>query len=449
MNIDRRRLLAGIAALAAVRPLAAVAKSAPPSISLAASDFGMVANGNADLSAALQRAVDAAAARGVPLLLTGGTYRASNIRLSGGTTIEGVAGATVIVAIGDAPIFHAEGQSGIAIKLLTLDGSGGGPTDDRAGLIALSHCDDLRLDGVAFTDGPGNGLFLDGCSGSVDGCSFSRHASAAIFAINSHELSLTRNTVSDCGNAGILVWRDEAGADGTIVSGNHISRILARSGGSGQNGNGINVFRADNVVVAENVIDACDFSAIRANTTRNAVIRGNACTNLKEVAIYSEFAFSGSVIDGNVVDGASGGISITNFDQGGQLAVCTGNIVRNILPRSPTNPDATPFGIYAEADTAITGNAVSNVPGFGIGAGTGRFLRNVVIADNVISAADTGIGVSVAEGAGSVRIAGNMISGARVNGIAGLKWDQVASGDLAADAARYPNVSIEGNVVGA
>ncbi len=254
--------------------------------------------------------------------------------------------------------------------------------------------------------------------------------------------------MTNCGNGGILVWQDQNGPDGTIVTGNHIARIAADDGGTGENGNGINIFRADNVIVADNVISDCAFSAVRANSTRNVAIRGNNCRNLNEVAIYSEFAFSGSVIANNVVDGAAAGIQITNLDQGGQLAVCSGNVVRNIVLNSASSPDGVRYGIYAEAQTAVTGNTVATVAGVGIAAGNGKFLDNVLIADNVISASDTGIGVSVADGAGKVRIAGNMISGAKVHGIVGMRWTDIASPDLVADAAQFPNVSIEGNVVG-
>ena len=71
----------------------------------------------------------------------------------------------------------------------------------------------------------------------------------------------------------------------------------------------------------------------------------------------------------------------------------------------------------------------------------------MLIADNVLTDTETAIGVSVADGAGAVRIAGNMISGAHAHAIAGMKWNDVASGDLVADAAQFPNVSVEGNVV--
>lgn len=40
-----------------------------------------------------------------------------------------------------------------------------------------------------------------------------------------------------------------------------------------------------------------------------------------------------------------------------------------------------------------------------------------------------------------------MISGSSVAALAGMAWDRVASADLAAEAGRFPNVSLSGNVV--
>jgi uncharacterized secreted repeat protein (TIGR03808 family) len=154
------------------------------------------------------------------------------------------------------------------------------------------------------------------------------------------------------------------------------------------------------------------------------------------------------VIADNVVDGAATGISITNLDQGGHLATCTGNIVRNIAAKSANNPDTRPVGIYAEADTVISGNTVETVPGYGIVAGYGPFVRNVIVSGNVITGAQTGIGVSVVQeqSPGPVRVSGNIISGAAM-GIVGMEWEKVVSPDLAGDAGRYPNVVVADNTV--
>ena len=70
----------------------------------------------------------------------------------------------------------------------------------------------------------------------------------------------------------------------------------------------------------------------------------------------------------------------------------------------------------------------------------------MVIADNVLSAVNTGIGVSVADNAGAVAISGNSIA-AIDHGIVGMEWETVVSDDLLRDAAKYPHVSLMGNRV--
>ena len=159
----------------------------------------------------------------------------------------------------------------------------------------------------------------------------------------------------------------------------------------------------------------CAFSAIRANSASNLQIAGNTCSRSGETALYAEFAFEGAVINGNIVDGAANGISIVNFDKGGRMAVCSGNIVRNLSTEGPYPADAPGFGvgITVEADTAVTGNVVENAPLYGMKIGWGPYMRNVVATGNVIRKAGTGIAVTVVEGAGSAVISDNVISETR------------------------------------
>ena len=141
------------------------------------------------------------------------------------------------------------------------------------------------------------------------------------------------------------------------------------------------------------------------------------------------------------------GISITNFNEGGRLATCTSNIVRNLLNGSTTNPDLeTPYGIAAEADAIISGNVIENVAGSGIQAGWGPYLRDVTINDNLIRDVDIGVSVSVAPEAGAAIVAGNMISGARRHTIVGAQWSDIVAQDLAATS-EYPQVTVRDNVV--
>jgi uncharacterized secreted repeat protein (TIGR03808 family) len=205
------------------------------------------------------------------------------------------------------------------------------------------------------------------------------------------------------------------------------------------------------VIVRGNRIRNCDYSAVRGNSASNIQIVGNSVTDVREVALYSEFAFEGAVIAQNLVDGAETGVSVANFMQGGRLAVVQGNILRNLQPRDPSPPagDLRGTGIYVEADTTVTGNVVENARDIGIIAGWGNFMRDVAITGNVVRQAGIGVGVSVVSGAGSALISSNVITGFRRGAILGMDHARPVTGDLARDGAQpHANLSIAGNRVG-
>ena len=166
------------------------------------------------------------------------------------------------------------------------------------------------------------------------------------------------------------------------------------------------------------------------------------------MAIYVEFGFQGAVVEGNLVDGAAMGISITNFDQGGRLAACNGNVIRNIDRVRPQGHDSHGVGIGVEADTVVSGNTVDHAAGPGLLLGWGPALRNVVASANLLSDCAYGIAVSVAPGAGAASIAGNLIARAKLGGIVGMAWDKLVSADLVAEAAKYPELTIAWNRIG-
>lgn len=431
MMLDRRKFLGAFSASVALAPV--LARGQTLSVRPAASGG----------SAAFQTAVNQAAAAGGDLYVEAGTYHVSGIDLPSNLTLRAARGTVTFIGAGE-PVFMANGSRNLTLEGLAFDGAAGGASDGS--LVSLQNCEALLVENCSFHSVAGNGLTAYACSGSVRNCRFETIGQTALHLQDSAGMAALNNVISDCGNGGIRVWRYEGGQDGTIVSGNRISAIRSQSG-NGQNGNGINVFQADGVICADNVISDCDFSALRANTTNDTIFTGNQCLDCREVAIFSEFGFSGSIIADNLIDRAASGISITNLDSGGHLAVCSGNIVRNISRNSPTNPDTVPTGIFAEADTAVTGNVVENVPGTGIGAGWGPYLRNVLVADNVISDTLIGIGVSVVDGAGAVRIVNNLISGSSAAAIAGLRWREIATADLSADAGQFTNVEVGGNTI--
>ncbi|PXA99349.1 TIGR03808 family TAT-translocated repetitive protein [Nostoc sp. 3335mG] len=422
LDITRRHALAGLAGLTAMLPVAARAQVAD-----------LAPDSDADQSPALQAALDGASGR---LALPAGRFRVSNIGFPPGLVVEGVPGATWLVASGTAigGFLH---QSGLVLRDIGFTGDSG---EDP--LFGIQDAADVTLERCSFAESPGIALSLFQSAATVRDCSFLNHDDAAIHALDSRGVLLTGNRIDGCGNAGIRIWQSEQGVDGSIVTNNRIANIDWKAGGNGQNGNGVNVYLADEVIVSDNHISDCAFTAVRLNTTRNSIVSGNQCRTCGEVAIFSEFGFSGSIITENLIDGAATGISITNLDSEGHLAVCSNNIVRNISEKSAVNPDTVPVGIYVEAEVAVTGNVVENVPGVALAAGFGSFMRSIVISGNVVYSSDVGVGVSVAEGAGRVLISDNMVHEPGVAEIVGLKWTEIAEPDLRAVVDKYPHVTI-------
>jgi uncharacterized secreted repeat protein (TIGR03808 family) len=400
-----------------------------------------------DLTETLQAAIDGARDTG-HLELPAGQFATRGLRLPSGFMLSGVPGSTRLVHLGSDPLLGAEGEADIVLAGLSIDGSGAGGELWHGGLVHFADCENVTIRDCVVSNTALNAITLMGTSGRVENCRVSDSAYTGLFIYNAAGVFVDGNTISDCGNGGVRVWRGEAGADGTIISGNRISGIDWTDGGNGQNGNGINIFRADEVIVSGNHISDCAFSAVRLNATNNTQITGNTCLASAEVAVFSEFSFTGSVIANNIIDGAAAGISMTNFNDGGRLAVCSGNIVRNLYARSETNPDLdTPYGIAAEADAVISDNLIENVPGTGISAGWGPYLRDVTISGNLVRDVDVGIAVSVAEGAGAASVTDNTIIGARQHAMIGSAWWDMISNDLAGETGRFPQVVVEGNRV--
>ena len=452
MNNQRRQFLryAGLAAGAA-SIAASPALAAPRALvggEVEATPISLKANSD-DHTAALQRAIEQAAATRTPLNLQPGTYRAAGLELPPGTQIVGVAGATRIIANRPRAIFSAAHAGDVRISGISFDG-GGQTLPQGTGLVTLSDGEGVRVTDCEFLGSSCFGLALDGIGGEVTGNSVMGAADAAIFSLNARGLTIARNRIRRAGNNGIQVWRSEQGEDGTIVADNTIEQIDSRDGGTGQNGNGVNVFRAGSVTVRGNRIKDCVFSAVRGNGASNIHILDNSVADLGEVALYAEFSFEGAVIANNTVDGAGHGVSVTNFNDGGRLAVVQGNIFRNLGPQARAKIENKDHGvgIYVEADTAVSGNVVEKAARAGVMAGWGRYLRDVTITGNVVRQSPVGVAVSVVTGAGAALIANNLISGAGKGAIVGMDHLTPVTGDLAKDGTtRYSQLVISGNRV--
>ena len=452
MPLNRRHLFGIAATGAGALAMSRQAAAAQPISALGrdATQYGLRPGSLEDQTRILQRAIDDAARAQAPLALPPGIYRTGTLRLPNGSQLVGVRGATRLVFVGGASMLTSEGADGVGLNSLVLDG-GSIPLPTRRGLVHCLSGRDIRITDCEITASGGNGIWLDNVAGELSGNIITKTAVTAITSFDAQGLTVTRNTIRDTNDNGIEILRTSIGDDGTLVADNRIEDIKAGPGGSGQYGNAINAFRAGNVIVRGNRIRNCDYSAVRGNSASNIQITGNSVSNVREVALYSEFAFEGAVIANNTVDGAALGVSVCNFNEGGRLAVVQGNIIRNLLAKRPagTAPDDDGgIGIYVEADTSVSGNVIENAPSFGIVAGWGKYLRDVAITGNVIRNAFVGVGISVTPGAGTALVSDNMISETPRGAVVGLDHARPITPDLSAEGApRFAQVVLGTNAV--
>jgi uncharacterized secreted repeat protein (TIGR03808 family) len=454
MDVNRRHLIgatvSGAAGALAMSPDAARAAPLTSVLGRDATQYGVRPGSPDDQTKALQRAIDESARAQMPLALPPGNYRTGMLRLQNGTQLTGVRGATRLVFTGGASMVSSEGGGSIGLSNITLDG-GGIPLPTRRGLVHCLGGRDIRIADCEITGSGGAGIWFENVAGDVSGNIIAKSAATAIVSFDAQGLLVSRNTILGTNDNGIEILRTAIGDDGTLVLDNRIEDIKAGPGGSGQYGNAINAFRAGNVIVRGNRIRNCDYSAVRGNSASNIQITGNSVSDVREVALYSEFSFEGAVIANNTVDGAAFGVSVCNFNEGGRLAVVQGNVIRNLRPKRPigTAPDdEAGVGIYVEADTAVSGNVIENAPSFGIITGWGKYLRDVAISGNVIRNAFIGVGVSVAPGAGTVLVSNNLISETPRGAVVGLDRMRPVTSDLTADGAPHlAQVVIASNAV--
>jgi uncharacterized secreted repeat protein (TIGR03808 family) len=402
-----------------------------------------------DQTPALEKALAAAAEQKKPLYLPAGTYRASKVKLPDSVRLVGAGNETRLVLAAPGPLLVAEGGKSIGLAQLVLDGENRVLPGGTA-LLTAQNVEELDLLSCRVTSSGGHGVALEACGGRVHECVLDNARFAALFARNSLKLSIVDNSVRDCANNGILVWRTASGDDGSLIRGNRIDDIRADSGGSGQNGNAINVFRAGGVIVSDNVIRRCAFSGVRANSTENVQITGNSIRNMGEVGIFVEFGFSGAVVSNNMIDRAASGISLTNFNEGGRLGVVSGNLIRDLFRRPDPESGVETYGagIAAEADAMLSGNVVEGAAFAGLQLGYGPYLRDVNAVGNLIRESNVGIVVSVVAGAGSATIRSNTVARAAAGAVVGYAWDKPASGDLAVEGTgAFPNVHLSDTTI--
>ncbi len=412
-----------------------------------ASEAGILPGTEDDQSRKLQELIDRAAAVGQPVFLPAGSYEVANLELRDGSRLTGVPGLTRLVYRGDGHLIAAQDVARVSLSDLTFDGANRWLADYTEGLLAFRSVGEVVIEGCEVVGSRKCGIYLARSGGRVEGTRVTGAAEAGLWAIEGNAFTIRNNQVFDCGNGGILVHRWTKGEDGSVITGNRVARIGASNGGTGQYGNGINIFRADTVLVSGNHVSDCAFSAIRANSASNITISGNQCFRSGETALYAEFEFEGALIEGNLIDGAAIGISVANFDRGGRLSIVSDNIVRRIINKGPYEPQVSGFGfgISVEADTLVRGNLVEGAETAALAIGWGPYLRNVIVSDNILRGTPEGMRVSVVDGVGETLIRDNIIESPKGGAILGYRWNERVGGDMIDGESGIDHLTLSGN----
>ncbi len=397
----------------------------------------------------LQDEIDKAIEAGGLVQLPAGPISTAGLRISGPVHLQGVRGKTQLISLEGGPVLTLSDASHVTLTGIDFFGKDVPSTDElsRSAVVMAAGCNQLKIENCGFKNSPFSGLKLETCSGRITGNEFNNLGVSALFANNSVGLEISGNEVSDIGNNGIQVWRDKSGPDGSLIIGNRVSNIKANAGGDGQNGNAINVYVAGNVIIANNRVSDAAFSGIRVVSAGNTQVIGNSISRAGETALYVEFSFDGAVVANNIIEDIAFGISVTNFDVGGRLALVTGNIIRN-AKRGTTINARVGHGIHAEADTLVSNNVIEDIESFAINLGWGTYARNLTAQGNIIRNCAKGITFSATEGAGKVLISGNMIQNASLAAIQGMDGETAATEDLMLQGAVVSaNATLSNNIV--
>jgi len=378
----------------------------------------------------LGAAINAATASGKALYLAPGTYEVGNIAFGGPLTVYATPGTvTLKMATGSSFIFYMGAFGEVNLSGLIFDGANRAFTDDgniplEALVVAKrdqANNSLLRVTDCTFTNSTGPGLACYSVGLDLTACRF-LSSDSAVYSLDGENVRITGNRISQMGSGAISISRSSAGYDGAIIAENRIETVGVKDPAStGWQGNGISIYRASHVVVRDNIIRNCAFSGVRANVASAVSVAGNVVTGSGETAIYVESAnetttlHEASVV-GNTIDDAGSGIAIVNYDRGGRLAMCSGNLLRGITRKTVAAGQSTQYltsgiGVIAEADAAISGNIIEQAATIGIMLGTNGYARDLLCTDNLIRSTPIGIGFSKESGAGQIFIASNMVSG--------------------------------------
>jgi len=262
MIINRRKFLSGAgASLVALSATSSSAKTIGGGIN--ANSEGLRTGSTSDQGKQLQKILNKASASNKAVFVEPGRYKISNLTLPKNTRLYGTSNATIFEYAGGDHFLYAENSDHIEVEGIKLDG-GLLPVKEYAranlGVMNAKH---LSIENCQITNASQSGIETTKSSGRISNNRIDTAVgTAGIVGQANTGMMISENVVSECANAGILVYRRDVGEDNTIITNNRVKFISAVKGGTGQYGNGINTWQADGVMIANNHVSDCAFSTM-------------------------------------------------------------------------------------------------------------------------------------------------------------------------------------------
>lgn len=385
----------------------------------------------------LQTVIDAARSAELPLFLRAGTFLSDKIDITpssgGGNSLYmwAVPGTvTIQLQQDDDYLLGIDSVGRVRVTGITFDGAGRNLTaSTNPGLLRIegSSAADFLIADCEVVNSSKNGISVLGVGNGTIARNRIELCDTAIVTLDS-VTQIEDNTINWMNNNGIMVWTSTLTGNGTVIKNNFIQGIENDDGGTGQYGNGINIYRAGNVKILSNTIYTAKYSAIRLNAASDCYISENYCWNLRESAIFLEAPgegenLYGGIVTGNSISTAGNGISVANSGLYGD-GVARGVVVSNnrivaITRNSINDPGYTPpvtggFGIAVEGRCEVCGNLLDEVEGPGITLGVNDAAENLSAVGNLIYNASMSIAYSANSAAGPLLIVGNLMRGFNV-----------------------------------
>ena len=161
-------------------------------------DFGVEPNAERDQSAAMQRAIDALAPAGQPVIIPAGMYRVAKLQLSSRAAVIGAPGLSILVAPQGSSAFEFQNKQDVSLRGVAFIGTG----------LAARDCRNLTIADCQVISSGGDGLVCSGSGLLVTGNRASACARAAIWVEGDGLVS--NNLISGAGQFGLRLgsaWR--------------------------------------------------------------------------------------------------------------------------------------------------------------------------------------------------------------------------------------------------